>query len=137
MISLLIIDDEPVMRSLVCRWGLDAGFAVSEAASLAEAAVLIAAGAPAVALCDLGLPDGDGRGLAEMLRQRSPQTALILMSGRGSDASPSCLRSGAIGFLAKPFNRSQLLAAIQLGIDAHFERVAAAVWAGAAGAAAS
>ena len=129
MTKILVIDDEPLMRALVCRWAHAAGYVVAEAASLAEAVALVGACAPAVVLCDLGLPDGDGRELSDLLRQRCPQTALILMSGLGSGASTSCLGSGAIGFLAKPFNRAELLAAIQLGADWHFDRVATALWA--------
>lgn len=137
MIDLLIIDDEPVLRTLVSRWGHAAGYAVTEAASVAEALVLIGAVAPAVALCDVLLPDGDGRAFPELLRQRSPHTALILMSGLGSGASLSCLESGAIGFLAKPFGSAQLLAAIELGVDWHFDRVATALWEPTAGSAAA
>jgi CheY-like chemotaxis protein len=126
MINLLVIDDEPVVRALVCHWGRAAGYAVAEAESVADAVVQIGAVAPAVALCDVHLPDGDGRELEALLRQHSPHTALVLMSGLGAGASRSCLASGAIGYLAKPFTRAQLVAAIEGGVDEHFDRLAGA-----------
>jgi CheY-like chemotaxis protein len=128
MIDLLIIDDDEVLRMLMSRWAASAGYAVAEAASVAEALALIGAVRPAVALSDVRLPDGDGRALSQLLGRQSPQTALILMSGLGAGASLSCFDSGAIGFLAKPFSRAQLLAAIALGVNAHLDRAAAAMW---------
>jgi CheY-like chemotaxis protein len=127
MTSVLVIDDDPMVRELVCRWGHAAKYVVTEAATVAEAVVRIGAVAPVVVLCDVRLPDGDGRDFSTLVRQHCPHAALILMSGLGADASSSCLGSGAIGYLAKPFDRRQLLAAVELGENWNFDRVAAAL----------
>ena len=60
MTTLLVVDDDPAIRSLVSRWAQAAGYSVTEAASACEALVRVAALVPAVALCDITLPGRDG-----------------------------------------------------------------------------
>jgi CheY-like chemotaxis protein len=129
MIDLLIIDDEEVLRTLLCRWGTSGGYRVTEAGNLAEALARIDERVPDVVLCDLSLPDGDGRELAARLRQWCSQTAVVLMSGGSHTDGASCVAAGAISYLTKPFTRDQLMTALAHAIDCRLERQFAAVWA--------
>src|SRR5918996_2650066 len=96
---LLIVDDEPAVRSSVARWVRQNGYEVAEAGSAGEALDMMAATPAAVALCDVNLPDRNGLWLAAELRRQVPDTALVMTTGYGITALPSTLDSGAIGYL--------------------------------------
>jgi CheY-like chemotaxis protein len=65
---------------------------------------------PDVALCDLGLPGGDGWGMLRDLRRLHPRVGVVLMSG-GDVCGPAPAAAGAAGVLAKPFGAADVLAA--------------------------
>ena len=68
--SVLIVDDENVVRDLMARWLESGGFTVTTAASAEEALGRFEPLPPAVALCDIRMPGHDGIWLAERIRQR-------------------------------------------------------------------
>jgi len=115
---ILVVDDEPDM----C-WALEnilrpAGFTVTTTTTGAEALELLAgrgdpAGRPyAAAFVDAKLPDLDGLELAALIRQRSPHTAIVLISGyfyQEDRAINEGLQKGLfIGFIAKPFDLEEV-----------------------------
>lgn len=107
--TLLIVDDEPNVRSSVARWVRQSGFAVAEAGSAGEALDMMAATPAAVALCDVNLPDRNGLWLAAQLRRQFPDMALVMTTGYGITSLPSTLDSESIGYLTKPFTQAQLM----------------------------
>jgi DNA-binding response OmpR family regulator len=64
----------------------------------------------AVILLDFTLPDRNGTDMIPELRAIAPSAHVVLTSGRSEDDFPE---HGADGYLAKPFNREQLLAAVR------------------------
>jgi response regulator RpfG family c-di-GMP phosphodiesterase len=76
--------------------------------------------APAVALCDIRMPGHDGLWLAERIRQRCPETAVIMATGV-QDVGPAVesLRQGVIDYLTKPFGRDRLRDAVVRGLEWH------------------
>jgi CheY-like chemotaxis protein len=109
MTRLLIVDDEPGIRSIVTRWVQANGFDVAQASSAGEALDLMAETPAAVALCDVNLPDRNGLWLAAQLRRQFPDMALVMTTGYGLNALPSTLDSESIGYLTKPFTQDQLM----------------------------
>lgn len=107
--TLLIVDDEPTVRSSVARWVRQNGFAVAEAGSAGEALDMMAATPAAVALCDVNLPDRNGLWLAAQLRRQFPDMALVMTTGYGITSLPSTLDCESIGYLTKPFTQTQLM----------------------------
>jgi CheY-like chemotaxis protein len=97
----LVVDDEPALRSLLARTLDREGFAVADAADAAEAAVRFRSFAPAVTVLDLVLPDRDGLSLLEELLRLDPGAAIVIITGRGDEES--ALRAGAASFVRKPF----------------------------------
>jgi CheY-like chemotaxis protein len=101
--SILVVDDDASVRGLVVRilrgWGHGA---VREAGSVAEALHVADGCRPAVALVDVGLPDGDGFSLTRQLRSKPWAIRVVIFS---SDADPAndaaAARAGAIGFFPK------------------------------------
>ena len=116
----LVVDDEDSVRELLCRWLHAVGYYVSSASN-AEEALAIAEKSPlAVALCDVRMPGHDGLWLAEQLRERHPETAVIMATGvQDVDAAVSSLRRGVLDYLTKPLSRDRLREAVWRGVEWH------------------
>ena len=109
---ILVVDDEPDM----C-WALEnilrpAGYAVTTTMSGAEALELAAGEPYAAVFVDAKLPDLDGLELAALIRQRSPHTTVVLISGyfyQEDRAITEALQNELfIGFVAKPFDLEEV-----------------------------
>lgn len=120
--TVLVVDDERNVRSLMARWLESGGYRVLAASSAEEALRRLetSTSTPAVALCDIRLPGRDGLWLAERIRQRSPETAVIMATGL-QDIAPAVqtLRQGAVDYLTKPFGRDRLQEAVTRGLEWH------------------
>src|SRR5262245_28191519 len=98
--SVLVVDDETGVRELVARWLAGGGYQVHTASNADEALTRIADEAPAVALCDIRMPGHDGLWLAQHIRERSPETAVIMATGvQDVNSVVSSLRQGVIDYL--------------------------------------
>jgi len=103
--KVLLVDDEPHVRTTTATMLRDMGYEVSEAASGPEALQLLVTGpAPDVLLSDHLMPGLTGTDLARQVRDRNPETRIIIMSGF---AEVEAL-SGEFAYLPKPFRRSDL-----------------------------
>jgi CheY-like chemotaxis protein len=100
--TVLLVEDEPLIRLFVSELLEDAGFKVVEAANAAEALVLLEAGLSVnILLTDVDMPVGcNGYELAHRVYQCWPETEILIMSGRRWP-SQGDLPPGA-AFLAKP-----------------------------------
>jgi len=110
---LLLEDERNVAETLIERLRA-AGFVVTRADSLASARRAIAEGSFALAILDVGLPDGSGFDLARQLRARAPTTAILFLTAH-ADAEDRIrgLEIGADDYVAKPFHFRELLLRIQ------------------------
>lgn len=101
----LIVEDDPAMRQRLERLLADiegGPCSVTMAGSLAEAHDLLGKQTFALALIDIGLPDGDGCELIAWLRDHQPGTSALVISAWGhEDTVLAALRAGAIGYLLK------------------------------------
>jgi two-component system, NtrC family, response regulator AtoC len=117
--QILIVDDEPLVRSTLKNALHSWGYGCSEAGSLAEASSLFEAEQPAAILLDVNLPDGSGLRLLEQARTRQPDAVVIMMSGSILvDDTIAALRGGAYDFVGKPINLEELRITIRNGIEA-------------------
>jgi CheY-like chemotaxis protein len=110
--TVLIVDDDPDMRLYLrsCLRGLASPFQrVIEAADGLEALRLIRSVAVSLVISDVALPGLDGRRLTRAIREDAAlsHVTVLLISGETVVGD-----SNADGFLAKPFNTHQLLAAL-------------------------
>ena len=109
---LLVEDDVRVRHELRSALG-SAGFAVREAADLAQARDADA-DAHSLMLLDLGLPDGDGLQFCRQLREAGTTTPIIVLTAR--DAARDRVRgldAGADDYIVKPFEIDEVLARIR------------------------
>src|SRR5262245_50459912 len=110
--TVLIVDDDADMRLYLrsCLRGFAAPFErVIEAADGLEALRLVRSGAVSLVISDVALPGLDGRRLTRAIRDDAAlgHVAVLLISGETMLGE-----SSADGFLTKPFNSQQLLAAL-------------------------
>lgn len=111
MASVLIVDDEELIRWSLAQSLEDAGYRVLEAGSARETLERISeANDVCVVLLDLRLPDSSDLGLLRTLRQRAPRCRVILMTAHGSaETLDEALRAGAFRALGKPFDMGQMV----------------------------
>ena len=121
-LRILIVDDEPdlcwTLENILCP----NGYAVTTTTSGTEALEMLARGHYAVALVDAKLPDLDGLELAALIRQRSPHTVVVLMSGyfyREDTAITEGLQEDLfVDFISKPFDLEEVcLMALQQAME--------------------
>ena len=119
---IFLVENHPDTLAYVQRHLVRAGHEVETAQTVAEAVSALSSSRADVLLADLGLPDGDGCTLLEMLGSARP-TVAILMSGSGSAADLA--RSAAVGFqthLVKPFLPEELDRALQRALASESAR---------------
>lgn len=117
MPRILVIDDEKTLRHFLRLHLQEQGYHVTEAASGKTALSLINNNRFDVALVDLRLTDMDGLDIVRRLRQVSPKTSVIILTGYASlDSAVEALRQGAHDYLTKPFDTRELLASVADGI---------------------
>jgi DNA-binding NarL/FixJ family response regulator len=102
-ISVLIVDDDPAFRRLAGRMLTAAGvIVVGQAENVAEGLSMAEELRPDAALVDVGLPDGDGFGLARQLTALPWRPRVVLTSVESGIASGGSVRSaGAEAFVPK------------------------------------
>lgn len=110
----LIVDDEPQIRTVVRAILETAHYDIDEVDDGARAMARVAQWEPQLVITDLVMPDQEGMGLIRQLRQAHPELKIIAMSGaRGGAYLPVAKTMGANATLAKPFDPATLLASVR------------------------
>jgi len=112
---ILVVDDDEMVRNVVTRMLTGLGYSVLCAASCREAVASYSAfgGNADLVIIDLVMPDQDGRECFRALRRIDPNVRAILCTGAADDAATQdTLAEGMVGFIQKPYQLSQLAAAI-------------------------
>jgi len=111
--KVLVIDDDPQLRTLVSRLLTQEGYEAHVAADADEAIVALEALSPDLVLLDVMLPRTDGIDLLADIRTRS-SIPVIMLTGRGDEADRILgLRTGADDYVVKPFSPGELTARIE------------------------
>ncbi len=101
--TLLIVDDDEPFRTRLARAMEKRGFQPLVAAGLADAAKLIKDIAPAFAVVDLRLEDGDGLQVVDQIHDRRPDCRVVMLTGYGNIATAvAAVKAGAVDYLSKP-----------------------------------
>jgi two-component system cell cycle response regulator CpdR len=115
--SILVVDDEPGIRELLCLMLEAAGHTVVSAEDGIQAPKVLASQPVQVVITDLLMPERDGLEFITEIRKKFPTVKIIAMSGGGHIARDSYLRIaknfGAHVLLEKPFSQSGVLGAIE------------------------
>lgn len=114
---ILIVDDEPRIRSFIGRALSAAGYSAEFADSGAAGLQLATSTSYDLVILDLLMPDVDGREVLQRLLTAHPDQAVIVLSCVADvSAKVNCLALGAQDYLTKPFSLTELLARVQARI---------------------
>jgi len=117
---ILVVDDEPDIRRLVCEILEDEGYQVATAENAGAARELKKVKAPDLILLDIWMPDTDGITLLkEWVAEEAMLCPVVMMSGHGSvEAAVEATRLGAYDFLEKPLSLAKLLLIVERALEA-------------------
>ncbi len=109
---LLVDDDEPFVKRLA-RAMEKRGFAVETAETVASGRAMAEARPPAYAVIDLRLEDGNGLDVVETVRERRPDSRVVVLTGYGAIATAvAAVKVGATDYLSKPADANDVMAAL-------------------------
>ena len=110
--EILVIDDNPDIRFLICNILEEQNFKVRSAANFDQAVLEINNRLPDLAIIDIKLdkPDKDGIDLLKMLNLKNKLIPIIMISGHATvQIAVEAIRLGAYEFIEKPFSKEKIL----------------------------
>ncbi len=111
--SLLIVEDDAAFRNRLSRAMDKRGFDVVAVAGISEGLDVATRIAPAFAVLDMRLEDGNGLDMVPKLRELRPGIRVVMLTGYGNIATAvSAVKAGAVDYIAKPADADQVEAAL-------------------------
>jgi DNA-binding response OmpR family regulator len=111
--TVLVVDDEPIVREVVVGYLQREGFRTLEAADGHRAKEIVETDPPTIVLLDVMLPGPDGLELCRWIRSRS-KLPVIMVTARGEEADRIVgLELGADDYVTKPFSPRELAARVR------------------------
>jgi two-component system response regulator RegA len=115
--SLLIVEDDKSFLLRLARAMEGRGFTVTTAESVADGLQYVEKSAPAYAVVDMRLGDGNGLDVISALKRRRPDARGIVLTGYGNIATAvTAVKLGAVDYLSKPADADDVVAAL-LALD--------------------
>ena len=116
--TVLVAEDEPMLRLVVRETLRRAGYAVIEAADGTAGLEILQSDEPVdVLLSDVKMPGLNGYQLAEAGMSLRPSMRVMLMTGYADEEIPEIIREASIPIIRKPFNFASLADQVQEVID--------------------
>jgi DNA-binding response OmpR family regulator len=113
MSTVLVVDDEPVVRDVIVRYLEQAGYRTLQAGDGDSARALLERETPSLVVLDLMLPGTDGLSLCRWIRSRS-ELPVIMVTALGEEGDRlTGLELGADDYLTKPFSPRELTARVK------------------------
>ena len=124
---ILVVDDEPELRSLLIEYFGRHGFAVVAVQDAAEARQALAEKPAHLAILDINMPGENGLSLARWLRDAHPEVSIVMLTTVGESIDQVIgLEMGADDYVPKPFEMRELLAHVRAVLQRVEDRSAAA-----------
>lgn len=111
--TIMVVDDDPAVRSLLCDLFLDVGYEVVRAENGQRALSKLGLITPDLITLDLEMPGVDGAALLTVIRQRMAACPLAVVVISAHDRVPTPVRSQVQAVLGKPFDIAALLDAVE------------------------
>jgi CheY-like chemotaxis protein len=116
--TILIIDDDKLIRWSLSTMLGRAGYRAQEAATGKDGLAAIESSAPDLVLLDIALPDMDGFAVLETIRRAHPELPVLTVTAdTTAETSRRALGLGARGHLEKPCNSAALLSAVSKALQ--------------------
>lgn len=110
---ILLVDDEPGIRTAVSAYLEDSGYSVTVTASAAQALTAFAANKPDLVISDVMMPQMDGYQLLQALRDRDRTVPIIFLTAKGMTTDRiQGYQAGVDAYLPKPFDPDELVAIV-------------------------
>ena len=120
--SLLIVDDDAAFLGRLARAMESRSYTVRTASSVADGLKAIQAFAPAFAVIDMRLGDGNGLDIISELKARRPDARGVILTGYGNIATAvTAVKLGAFDYLAKPADADEIDGALRSAVPDHAE----------------
>jgi two-component system response regulator RegA len=111
--SVLLVEDDRSFLQRLAKAMEQRGFTVATAESVAEGLLQLERSAPAFAVVDMRLGDGNGLDVISALKVRRPDARAIILTGYGNIATAvNAVKLGAVDYLAKPVDADDVVAAL-------------------------
>jgi len=108
-----VVDDDPGVRGAIARLLRSSNIAVETYESPSDFLSRQMADGPGCLILDLSMPDMDGLQLQQLIAQKTSLAVIFVTGKAGIADSVSAMKAGAVDFLTKPFEDTQLLGAVQ------------------------
>ena len=116
--SVIIVDDEKGMCHILRRMLSDEGYQVETANSGEEALIKFDEQSFDAAMFDVRMPGMDGLTLLDHVRERSPQTSVVMMTAFGAvETAVNAMKRGAYEYITKPFNNDEVLHIVHNAVE--------------------
>ncbi|WP_302310368.1 sigma-54-dependent transcriptional regulator [Paraprevotella clara] len=118
MNTILIIDDEPIIRKLLARMMELEGYEVFQAADRASGLKLLTAKTPQLVLCDVFLPDGNGVEMVKEIKELQPETEVTLLTAQGNiPDGVQAIKNGAFDYITKGDDNNKIIPIISRAME--------------------
>jgi DNA-binding NtrC family response regulator len=110
---ILVVDDEDIVRTSCSRTLSPEGYEVRLAKNGAEGLMMASEERFDLVLTDLKMPDMDGIEVLRIIKEKWPETAVIIVTGYQTvDTAVKAIKLGAYDYIEKPFTPDALISAV-------------------------
>ena len=123
-VKVLVVDDEEGIRESLRSILTEEGYRVDTAPTLSLAKRKVSEEFFHVIVLDVWMPDGDGIGFIDLLKEISPDSVVVVITGHGNvDMAVKAIKKGAYDFIEKPFSMDRLLLTVKHAVSEFMGRV--------------
>ncbi len=116
--TVLIIDDEPQMRQMLARLLASEGYEVTQSENIKSGLKAQERNFFPVVLCDVKLPDGNGVEATKILKEKYPETEIILLTAYGNiHDGVQAIKNGAFDYLVKGDDNNKIIPLLSKAMD--------------------
>lgn len=116
MVRVLLVEDDPAIRTALTRGLAEHGHVVVSASTGAQAVAMLSEDRPDVIVLDLGLPDIDGKDVIRHLREWSEAPIIVLSAREQESEKVAALDAGADDYVNKPVSIDELMARLRASL---------------------
>ena len=118
MKAVLIIDDEPQMRQMLARLLASEGYEVTQCENIKSGLKALERNFFPVVICDVKLPDGNGMETTKTIKEKYPETEIILLTAYGNiHDGVQAIKNGAFDYLVKGDDNNKIIPLLSKAMD--------------------